>query len=52
MRVAYADRAARLALLHKARENRPLKKVRIREARRHPTAALKHEVYSLLASLL
>jgi hypothetical protein len=52
MRVARADRAARLALLHKTQENRPPKKVRIREAERHLTAALKREAYGLLASLL
>jgi hypothetical protein len=52
MQVARADRAARLALLHKARENRPPEKVRIREAGRHPAAALKHEAYGSLASSL
>jgi hypothetical protein len=52
MRVARADRAARLAPLHKARENRPPEKVRIREAGRHPAAALKREACGSLASSL
>ena len=52
MRVVYIDRAARLALLYKARENRPSEKVRIREAGRYPAAALKREACGSLASPL
>jgi hypothetical protein len=52
MQVTRADRAARLALLYKAQENRPSKKVQIREAREHSTAALKHKACGLLASSL
>jgi hypothetical protein len=52
LRVARADCAARPPSLHKTRQSRPSKKVRLREARRHPIMALEREARGALASSL